>query len=60
MYVIADFRAEYKAEIDERLDAAVATARSHAFADRTGGVLVTRHDFGHFSVALQQTSPSDS
>ncbi|MFF1880671.1 hypothetical protein ACFVVC_04285 [Pseudarthrobacter sp. NPDC058196] len=54
---MAEIRVEYKAEVDEKLDAAVAAARSHASTDRTRGVLVTRHDFDHFSVALSPDVP---
>jgi hypothetical protein len=56
-HIVADFRIEYKAELDERIDAAVAAARSDALANRTHGILVTRHDFDHFSVALTQEVP---
>lgn len=57
MQVIADFRVKFKAEMDAQLDAAIATARSAAFAARTHGVLVTRHDFGHFTMALSPEVP---
>lgn len=57
MQMIADFRIEYKSEMDEKLNAAVAAARSAAFADQSGGVLVTRHDFDHFSVGLSPEVP---
>ncbi len=57
LHVIADIRLDHKTEMDEKLDAAVAAAHSHASADRTCGVLVTRHDFSHFSVALSADVP---
>ena len=57
MLVIADFKVEHKTELYEKLDAAVAAAQSHALADGRHGVLVTRHDFGHFSVALSPDVP---
>lgn len=52
MYVVADFRIECKAEMDGRLDAAVAAARTDALTNGTHGLLVTRHDLDHFSMAL--------
>lgn len=57
MFVVADFFVEYKAEMDEKLHAAVSAACSDASADRTRGVLITRHDFCHFSVALSPEVP---
>lgn len=57
MHVIANFRVEYKSEMNEKLDAAVAVARSAALAGQSGGVLVTRHDFNHFSVGLSPDVP---
>lgn len=52
MYVISDFRVQRKAELYQKLDAAVTAAQIHALVDGANGVLVTRHDFNHFSVAL--------
>jgi hypothetical protein len=57
MQIIADFRVEHKAELYEKINAAVASAFSDGLAERTHGVLVTRHDFGHFSVALSPHVP---
>lgn len=57
MHIVANFRVGCKAEMDEKLDSAVAAARREAFVDRTLGVLVTRHDFGQFSVALSPAVP---
>jgi hypothetical protein len=57
MYVIADFIANNKTERDEKLDMAVASARIDASTDGTRGILVTRHDFSHFSVSLSPNVP---
>ncbi|MDR7083379.1 hypothetical protein J2X01_002673 [Arthrobacter ginsengisoli] len=57
MHVISDFRVKDKAELHEKLDAAVTAAQSDALADGAGGVLVTRHDFSHFSVTLSPDVP---
>ena len=57
MHVVAEFRVGYKAEVDEKLEAAVVAALSDSSVDGTRGVLVTRHDFGHFSVALSPDVP---
>lgn len=56
-HVIAEFKVEQKVELYEKLDAAVAVAQTNALADGRLGVLVTRHDFGHFSVALSSNVP---
>jgi hypothetical protein len=56
--VIADFRVESRTEMDEKLDAAAAAAaRIEAFSGQTRGVLVTRHDFDRFSIALSPDVP---
>lgn len=55
--VIADFHVRNKAERDEKLEAAVTAARSHALAEGAHGLLVTRHEFGRFSVALSADVP---
>ena len=57
MQVIADFKVDHKAELYEKLEAVVAAAHADAFADRRRGVLVTRHDFRHFTVALSPKVP---
>jgi hypothetical protein len=41
--VVADFRVNDQSQLHERLNAAVAIARAEGLADRTRGVLVTRH-----------------
>ena len=56
MQDIAEFKVERKIELYEKLDSAVAAAHA-ALAQRRLGVLVTRHDFGHFSVALSSSVP---
>lgn len=55
--VIADFKVKQKAELHEKLDAAVAAAQTDALVDGRHGVLVTRHDFDRFSVALSPDVP---
>lgn len=55
--IIADLKVERKAELYDRLDDAVAAAHTVARADGTHGILVTRHDFGHFSVTLTPDVP---
>jgi hypothetical protein len=57
MQVISDFRVKDKAELYKKLDAALAAPQADAFGDGTHGVLVTRHDFSHFSVALSPNVP---
>lgn len=57
MRIIADIRIQHKAELSEKLDAAVAAAHAQATTAPTRGVLVTRHDFDHFSVALSPDVP---
>ena len=56
-HVIADFRVGCRTEMHEKLDAAVAAARVEACTDRTRGVLVIRHEFNRFSVALSPDVP---
>lgn len=54
--IIADFHVEDKTEMEERIDAAVGAARKQA-TDRKLGVMVTRHDFGHYSVSVTPQVP---
>lgn len=57
MHIATEVRVRCKAEVDQEIDAAVAEVRGSAPADATCGVLVTRHDFDHFSVALSSDVP---
>lgn len=56
MHHIAHFRVESKTEMYEKLNAAITAAGKSAF-NRSYGVLVTRHDFSHFSVVLSPDVP---
>ncbi|MGM7774607.1 hypothetical protein ACSVHC_01080 [Arthrobacter sp. KNU-44] len=56
MQVIADIKIEHKAELYEKLDAVIAAAYADAAA-HCRGVLVTRHDFDHFTLALAPNIP---
>jgi hypothetical protein len=55
--IIADFRVDCVADIHNRLNAAVAEAHAEASTGGILGVLVTRHDFNRFSVALSPEVP---
>lgn len=55
--IIADLRISTKADIDRHLTHAVATAIEKAEAKGSQGILITRHDFSHFTVALTPTVP---
>ncbi|MDR6417703.1 hypothetical protein [Pseudarthrobacter sulfonivorans] len=56
--VIADFRVEGTNELEEKLESAVGTARDQALMGcHNRGVLVTRHDFDHYSVSLSPQIP---
>ena len=55
--VIAEFRIESAAEAATRVSDAVVLAELEAYAEATRGVLVTRHDFDFFSVALSSSVP---
>lgn len=57
MHLIADIRIQHKAELYEKLNAAVAAAHGDALGNRRHGVLVTRHDYVHFSVFLTSEVP---
>ena len=56
MHVIAEFHVKDKAEMNQRLEAAVVTALKEPLRE-THGVLVTRHNFDQFSVALTPDVP---
>lgn len=55
--VIAEFRVSSASEASWRVSQAVAVAELEAYAERNGGVLVTRHDFHVYSVALSSVVP---
>lgn len=55
--VIAEFRVKSADEAATRVSEAVALAELEAYAEQTRGVLVTRHDFDLFSVALSSLVP---
>jgi hypothetical protein len=55
--LITEFRTTCRTDMENRLKAAVEAAHGDQLTDRTGGVLVTRHDFGHFSVAISPEIP---
>lgn len=57
MQIIADFRVQQKAELYEKINAAVAAAISDGIVECTRGILVTRHNHDHFSVALSPSVP---
>jgi hypothetical protein len=46
-----------RASMDRQLDEAVAVARTRAFREGRQGILVTRHDYGSFTVALSDAVP---
>lgn len=56
MQIIADIKVQHRAELNERLDTAIAAAHAEA-STNCRGVLVTRHDFDHYTVALSPTIP---
>ncbi|QOD05590.1 hypothetical protein IDT60_17405 [Pseudarthrobacter sp. BIM B-2242] len=55
--LIADFVVATPEERDSKLDRAVSAARTLASIDARLGILVTRHDFWRFSVALSADIP---
>lgn len=57
MKSIDDFQVRSKAEMYDKLEAAVVEARTRALADGTHGILVTRHDFDRFSISLSLDVP---
>lgn len=56
MHTFTDFAINIKitdrADLEHQLDQAVALAQSTAMHDRRRGILVTRHDYGTFTVKL--------
>jgi hypothetical protein len=57
MLHIADFHVQSKNERDDKLNAAIAAARKISPGNGNRGILVTRHNFSHFSVALSPDVP---
>lgn len=55
--VIATITPETPSERDTRLNEAIDQAMSTAARARSGGVLVTRHTPGHFTVAVTNQVP---
>lgn len=55
--IIAYFRVRHVGEMEEKLNTAVKNARDRAAIDSALGLLVTRHHFDQFSVALSQDVP---
>lgn len=51
MRILTEFRVQCRAEMEERINSAIAAAHCE-LSDRSGGILVTRHTFDHFSVAV--------
>jgi hypothetical protein len=46
-----------RASMERRLDEAVTLARTRAMQERRQGILVTRHDYDSFTVALSDAVP---
>lgn len=46
-----------RADMERQLDEAVTVARKRAMYDRRQGILVTRHDYDSFTVALTDAVP---
>lgn len=57
MYIVADFKVQEKATLNERLSAEVAAAHADPRTKTGMGVLLTRHEFDRFSVALSADVP---
>ncbi len=55
--LVADLLVTSKEDRDFELNQAVAAATTKALKDRQHGVLVTRHDFSHYTVALTTSVP---
>ncbi|MEW1813330.1 hypothetical protein AB0284_21815 [Pseudarthrobacter phenanthrenivorans] len=56
-HIVANFRVNGRSELEQQLDSAVAEAVDLAIPQGSHGVLVTRHDFDRFSVALSPLVP---
>ncbi|SKB72983.1 hypothetical protein SAMN05660916_02355 [Arthrobacter sp. 31Cvi3.1E] len=57
MGILVDLRSLGATDVQERINAAVETARRAATENRDGGILITRHDFDHYSVAVSADVP---
>ncbi|UOD81607.1 hypothetical protein [Paenarthrobacter ureafaciens] len=57
MQIFTDIRVKQPTEIDEKLEAAVRAAQRDARTKGSDGVLVIRHSFEHYSVALSPDVP---
>ncbi|WP_139006256.1 hypothetical protein [Arthrobacter crystallopoietes] len=52
-----EVQVESRAAMDERINAAVEEMKGLALQCRTGGILVTRHEPGRFTVAISDSVP---
>jgi hypothetical protein len=57
MSILVEFRAQGAADAEEQLNAAVEVVRRGVGHNRGGGILITRHDFDHYSVAVSAEVP---
>ncbi|MCO4253733.1 hypothetical protein [Pseudarthrobacter cellobiosi] len=55
--IIADLLVQHPADKETQLKLALGTAIQAAKVEKTCGVLVTRHHYGKFTVALSPTVP---
>jgi len=55
--IIMEIRCDSSSELEETLSAAVAAAELRAYSTRSGGVVVTRHDFDRFTVETTSAVP---
>ena len=55
--IIADLHVQNRAEKETQLTLALGTAISAAKTEKTCGVLITRHHYTQFTVALSPTVP---
>jgi len=54
---IVEYRCSSLSELEEHLTTAVVAAERHAYSTRSGGIVVTRHDFNRFSVETSSAVP---
>lgn len=55
--LVLEVTADDNATLHRRLDRAEILAQQAAMNDRTGGVLITRHSPGRFTVAVSESVP---